>query len=313
MTRSKVVGVLGFALFLGGLGAAGGLVRAEDGPAAPGPTVRVDIGEESSLGAFLDALAKALGRPLVYDPQDKSISGRRIKGLTHLEGTTEDVLARARALLTFHDLVIVPVGPADRQIHLVMDARQTTSILKLKPVWVELDEQSVERLSGQDGLFVSGIVTVRHMRDLRDARNALQRVVTPQNIGNVQEVPAARAFVVTDFAPNVAAVWRLIRRMDTPHAALPPDEIRVIALRHRRAGDVVPLLHQVLPVAPAARPGVPTQGPPSPAVPPEERPRIAADEGTNSVLLSGSTPWLDQLADVIQRLDVPPVVLPPPR
>ena len=87
------------------------------------------------------------------------------------------------------------------------------------PHGAALDSQG--NLVTQDGLFVTTMIRVKNMDNLRDARTALQRMITQNNIGSVQELPAARAFLVTDFAPNVVAIYRTIRRMDVLPEARP--------------------------------------------------------------------------------------------
>ena len=80
---------------------------------------------------------------------------------------------------------------------------------------------------------------MEHMQDLRNARNALTRIVTGQNIGNVTEVPSAKTFVVTDFAPNVVAIYRLLKQMDVPSASASTTtgETEAIKLQHGTATD----------------------------------------------------------------------------
>ena len=79
------------------------------------------------------------------------------------------------------------------------------------------------------------------MTDLRNARNALTRIVTGQNIGNVTEVPDARAFVITDFAPNAVSIYKLLKEMDVkPEGREVTSEY--VQLVHATADEIEPIL-----------------------------------------------------------------------
>ena len=67
---------------------------------------------------------------------------------------------------------MIPVGPAGYQVQLVMDARQTSSILKLKPDYVKLTDENLSTYENQDGKFITTTIRVQNMTDLRNARNA---------------------------------------------------------------------------------------------------------------------------------------------
>ena len=143
------------------------------------------------------------------------------------------------------------------------------------------------------------------MNDLRNARNALTRIVTGQNIGNVTEVPSANAFVVTDFAPNVCAIYRLLREMDVPSASssTTSGEMGTVTLEHASAVELAHILmrHYGVQAAPAqarARGAAQVvQGPNSP--------RITADPRTNMLLLTGTADQLEAVKKAISLLDVP--------
>ena len=177
------------------------------------------VTESIPVEQFLKTISAVTKVPLVWNPSDKTIKGKQIMGGIDLRGDKTKFFDLVRALLTFYDLVLVPVGPADQQVQLVMEARPAGQILRLKPQYVRLTEENLAAFEHQDGLFITTTIKVENMPDLRNARNALSRLVTQQNIGNVTEVPAAGAFVVTDFAPNVVSIYRLIKEMDVGGSA----------------------------------------------------------------------------------------------
>lgn len=270
--------------------------------------VSLEIGDEDvEVEFFLRAIQKATGRHMIWNPQDKNIRGKKIIGGVSMRATRDELFDTARALLAAKDLVMVPLGSQRDPIYNVMDARQTSAILRLKPESIILTEANLADYEGKDGLFVTTTIEVEHMGDLRNARNALTRMVTGSNIGNVTEVPAARAIVVTDFAPNVVAVYRTIKRMDRPEAAAPVSSLKTvaIALEHADAHEAASTLAQLFAgqhTAPQA--GRVTRTPP-PTMPTPPAPRIVADGRTNRLLVSGTADAITRVREAVALVDIP--------
>ena len=283
-------------------GAADGISYAEDEE-----LMRINIGEEDILiEDFLRTVARAAKVPLVWNPGDKNIRGKKIIGSVDLKAPKKDLFSLVRALLTFYDLVMIPVGPPGYQVQLVMDARQTSAILKLKPEYVDLTEENMEMYLHADGKFITTTIRVENMRDLRNARNALTRIVTGQNIGNVTEVPAANAFVVTDFAPNVVAIYKLLREMDVKPEGREVVS-RYIVLEHAVAEEIEPVLTDLFTGREritTGQPRRPTPGSSSAGQSDDPEPRIIADPRTNKLILYGINRDLDEIEAVIENLDV---------
>ena len=311
----RVAGALKTAV---GLGALGGLVLAlvltpgsfageQSGLAsAEENLIRIDIGKEDILiEDFLRTVSRAAEVPLVWNPSDKNIRGKKIIGSVALEAPQQELFPLVRALLTFYELVMIPVGPPGYQVQLVMDARATSSILKLKPEYVELNAENIDLYRHADGKFITTTIRVENMNDLRNARNALTRIVTGQNIGNVTEVPAANAFVVTDFAPNVVAIYLLLREMDVKPAGREVLSEYVI-LEHSLAEELEPVLTDLFTGREritTGQPRRPTPGSSASAQNEDPEPRIIADPRTNKLILYGIKRDLDEIKLVIEQLD----------
>jgi len=256
---------------------------------------------------FLRSVAKATGMPLVWNPADKNIRGKRIIGNVDLTMPRDELFSYARSLLTFYELIIIPVGPRGHQVHLVMDARQTSAILRIKPEPVALTDENVADFEDDDGRFLTTTIHVQHLDDLRSARNALTRIISGQNVGTVTEVPTARAFIITDFAPNVAACYRLIREMDVPQAKPSTASGRTVAitLQHATAAELAETLvrHYAAPPQAPRAPQVPGTEPPT-------APRITPDARTNKILVTGDDAEIEAVKAAIALLDTP---LPAPK
>jgi type II secretory pathway component GspD/PulD (secretin) len=260
---------------------------------------------------FLRLVQRRLDVPLVWDPKSRGLQHKEMTPDLTFKGTKQEILASIRGLLTAFELVLVPIGEAPNRKFFVADARQTQSLLRLKPEYIELNAENVGHYAGQDGLFVTTTIEVENMENLRDARNALNRLVTGQ-IGSVTEVPDAQAFVVTDFAPSVASIYRLLKQMDVPVAARGPDTtnrevvFEAVAIKHAEAEEVARLLrkHFDLDAPRKARPPMaPNQGPQT--VPPEPPLRIDADMRLNQVLVTGMRKDVARVGAVVAALDKP--------
>jgi type II secretory pathway component GspD/PulD (secretin) len=332
-TCSRFASPAALGLLLGGAFAALPSARAEEPPtpAAPKPaepsapkprpvpagSAEVVLGDEISVVDVLKNLAKATGSSITWSDQDKSITYKKIRsdGAVFRVDASQ-VFDAVRALLANDEVVLVAYGPAASRMYRAMDARmlQSQFVVKAQPEVIEVDDAMIPTLLGQGGRYVTTTIGVTNLTELREARTALQRLITQNNIGSVQEVPAARAFVVTDFAPNVAVIYRTIRQMDVPPAAVPTAESKRVSpvymvLKHAKASKVAFALHELFD-EPAPAPGpratpTPTPGA-APAAPPSPAPRISSDDDGNQVIVIATAEDAATIADVVRHMDVEP-------
>lgn len=291
--------VLGLIALLPLLGGAAERAHAED-------RVTINVAEGVEIEQLLKMVSQQGGVPLMWDPADKQIRGKKVIGGINLSIPKSKLIDEVRAMLTFYELVMVPIGPEGYELILVMDARRTTAILKLKAKNIVLTNENLTTYAGADGLYVTTLIRVEHMKDLRNARNALTRIVTGQNIGNVVEVPDIPGFVITDFAPNVVAIYRLIKQMDQPRTATPPTsrrkpapkrptiEFRAIMLKHANALEAAGTLSSLFP---APRPASASRA----AV--VSGPSIRGDARTNQLLITGTTTQIEKVMEAVAAID----------
>jgi general secretion pathway protein D len=278
---------------------------AGDAPGAPKPgDVDLFIGEEIEIKDLLKAVTSTTKIPILWSDTDKAVS-RKIQGSTRLRAPGgEKLFDMVRGLLTFQEVVLVPIGPDGYRVYVAMDARtlQNQFILKNKPVYMEIDDKVAAEIEGQDGLFVATTLKVKNIDNLRDARTALSRVVTGQQVGNVQEVPAARAFVVTDFAPNVVAIYRLLKQMDVQPEGKTLRQA-YIQLNYALAEDLEPILTDLF----TGKQRVTQQQPGQPGggdvVDPEAR--IVAEPRTNQIIVYAIEEDIVEIRALVAELDKP--------
>ena len=294
---------------------------ADDGvPAAPpaaertAPPWNIPITEETTAGEILHRVVAITGLPIVYDPQNKAVRGERIACEITLHGGAEDIIAQLRQLFFPNNLTIVHHGEGRASTYHVVDTRGG-QVLQLRPEFASVTAENVARIEQQVGRFITTWIPVQHITDLRAARGALQRIVSQGNVGNVTEVPAASGFVVTDFAPNVAAIFRLLQGMEDQALAgrVQAGTTIMIEVKHARADLLAAQLTQHFakdtPAAEEARARAPAPDVVTP------RPlRITGDPRTNRLLVSGSKEDIEAVAAAVNLLDaaVPAQAAPAP-
>jgi type II secretory pathway component GspD/PulD (secretin) len=280
---------------------AGGSARADDPPAGADDLV-LDFSKEMRVSDLLNQASRHMGRSILWQVDDKAITGKKIGGADSavLRIPKRRLLSALRALLVAQEVVLIPIPAGDAPAYFAMDARSLASqyILKMKPELVEINDQTAVELSREEGLFVTATISAANLDSLRDASTALRRLVTSNNIGSVQELPDAKVFVVTDFAPNVVQIWRTIRAMDAGAARRRP-QVETIRLGQARAEKLVPVLEQLTGSRAAPAPGAP----PAPDV--GTRLRVAADVATNTLVVVGTAEDIALVKDVVEKLDQP--------
>jgi type II secretory pathway component GspD/PulD (secretin) len=268
--------------------------EAEEPPARSG--AELVLKEEVPIEDFLRALGQHL--KLSWNPQEKAIQ-RKLLSNVNVSVAPGRMLEAVRRVLAPYDLVLVPMGARGEQGWWVADLRQPSMGLGMKPEAIALDDASLATYEGQDGRFVTTAIRVRGVGLLRDARLAIQRLVTQNNIGSIGEVPGADTLIVTDFAPAVCAIYRVVRQMEASANAPADVPARLMTLRHANAIELARVL--AVHAAPPQQ-NVPGQ-PPMPPLP--ERVRVTADGRTNQLVVSGGASEVEAMLVLVKGLDVP--------
>ena len=266
--------------------------------------------EQVPIEDFLRNVAKLTDTPLVWNPEDTDIKRKNIKGNVTIRASKKDILSVVRALLTFYDLVMTPVGPPEYQVQVVMGTKRSNNILRLRPTFIKLKEQDLSTLKDNEGYYVTTTIQLEHIGDLGNLRTALQKVMT--QFGSVSDVPDARAVIVTDFAPNVVAVYRLLQAMD-----IKPDSSQVtnefIQLQYALADEVEPLLKELFEGEDRVgattnvprRPGRNNRSTTAGRVEDDPEPRIISDTRTNQIIVYATKADIAEIKMIVKKIDVP--------
>src|SRR5262245_55128951 len=162
----------GIAALALGLSLALGLARparAEDAPKEP--DLELLIGDEIAVPDLLKATMLQTKKAIVWSDQDKAVTSKKIQGAQRLKAPGDKLFEMIRGLLTFQEIVLVPIGPKGYEVWVAIDARllQNQFILKNKPVYVDLTgppeivEAKIREIENQDGLFVATTLKVKNI------------------------------------------------------------------------------------------------------------------------------------------------------
>ena len=287
-----------------GFGVLAPVAHARDDDVSTRTTMVIQIPEDATVGSFLKLLKGTVEIPLTWNPKDKQMS-RLLGGPATLRGTKHEILDGARALLAARDLIVLPIGRAPNAFFNVTDARATSIVMRLSGENVTVTDDNVDQLAKQTGVYVNTSIRVKHLKDLRSFSQSLKRLVTPSMIGSIYEVPEHGTFVISDFAPNVASIYRLIRAADVP-SANPEVVSKTIKLRFASAHEAAAVLSSHFSDARASSDA--SKPAPKARVSYSRRStaplRITADRRTNQLLISGAPDDVATVESFIDTIDI---------
>lgn len=285
--------------------------RADEG-ATPGQGVEriytIESNDAMPMSRFLQLLGSTLRIRLVWDETNKSVRDGNISANAFpIQGTFAQVLDEARALLLTRDLLMWRLAERDTHLWTVADIQGSRLGIRAVAEQVVVDADNVGTLAGQHGRYVATTIELAPGVDIRAMRNALQRHLTGQNLGSITEIPDANRFVVLDFAPVVAEIWRLVRMFNvaTERATAARGETRAVRLEHAPASEAAAVLNSHFAQRPPL-PGQPGRQPdPGLGSSSNEMPRITADPRTNQLLVTGTAGAIDEVLRIVRLLDIP--------
>ncbi len=274
---------------------------------SPSEAFLVEAPAGETIETLLSRVADTTGIGLLYARGDRTL-GQTLGTAVRIRGSKQEVVVTLRQILFTFGVTLTRLGSMDASIWHVDRLSNPSVPMRRIEALPYLDDARANELAGLDGLLVSAWIPLPHIADLKDARNAVHRLMTANNLGVVTEVPDAYGLLVTDFAPNVAAVYRVLRAMDGSAASLGAASHRMEAFRleHARPSTVVP--HLNMHFAPAASDASPPR--PQPVGVGTTAPRIAptfsADDRSHQILATGSESDLAVVRRMIALIDVPP-------
>jgi type II secretion system protein D len=249
---------------------------------------------------LFSSIHRVTGRSILYDEgTNPKIKTAKVQFVgTHIV-RERDLFSWLQAVLSFNNLVLVPVGPTSpdgKQQWFCLD--QNNAAVKTKPVYI--DEKDIYEFEDRDGLYVVTSLQLRYISDTARVRQALTALTsTAAGGGRIQDVPGSRSIIVGDFAPVVAAMKRLVEYIDKENVNIEP-QMEVVYLKHAVASELGPLVQDLIESSDAAQrqPRQPGQVEEDPA------PKIIPDDRLDALILYATEKYMSKIKVLIEKLDV---------
>lgn len=221
---------------------------------------------DADILQVIQAVSKFTGQNFIIDPRVKG----KVTIISERALNPEQVYQVFLSVLKVHGFAAIP-GPDVVKIVPDVNAKQDAI-------------DTLERARGDQGdQLITQIIEVKHV----DANQLVPilRPLVPQR-GHLASVPSSNVIIIADTAANIARLTEIIHRIDTVSG----DEIEVIPLQHASATEVARVITQLNSADPKAV---------------GNKPKVVADDRTNSILLSGDKTTRLRLKALIANLDTP--------
>lgn len=221
---------------------------------------------DADIATIIEAVSKYTGQNFIIDPRVKG----KVTIISQRPMNADQVYQVFLSVLKVHGFAAIP-GP---------------DVVKIVPD-VNAKQDAIDTMGATTGNegdeLVTQIIEVKHV----DANQLVPilRPLVPQR-GHLASVPSSNVIIIADSANNIARLSQIIQRIDTVSG----DEIEIVTLQHASATDVTRILSQLDSKDPKAA---------------AERPKLVADDRTNSLLISGDKTSRLRLKALIAHLDTP--------
>ena len=266
------------------LGSAQGLALAADAP--PAGIHAADQGQvtlnfrDMDINALIEAVSKVTGKNFIVDPRVKA----RVTVISAQPMSPQKLYDVFLSILQVNGFAAVTVG----------------NIIKIVPeINARSDAQPVNPTSATGGSdqMVTEVVRLRYV-PAAPLLTVLRQIMPQQAALSVY--PDANSLVITDRAGNIARLKKILAQVDQPAVG----DVEVIRLKRASADSVVATLKSLFGASGSAAP-VAGGGTGGSAANFSSIPAFAADDRTNSVLLSGDAVARAKMRAIILNLDTP--------
>ncbi|MEM7206319.1 MAG: type II secretion system secretin GspD [Pseudomonadota bacterium] len=224
--------------------------------------------KNSDIHSLIGTVSKQTGRNFVVDPRVKA----KVTVISSQPMGADELYEVFLSVLQVHGFSAVPTG----------------DVIKIVPD-VSAKQGPVPNLGsgGERDQLVTHVIRIDNVPAAQLV--PILRPLVPQQ-GHLAAYASTNSLVITDRAANIQRLIGIIKRIDRPDN----EEIEFVRLLHASATEVVRILNSLQKTAGAAQAG----GAPGAT-------RLAADERTNSVLISGDRASRLRMRGLIASLDTP--------
>ena len=225
--------------------------------------------KDADIQSFIETVAEITGKNFVVDPRVKA----KVTVVSARPMNRTEIYQVFLSVLQVHGFATVEVGEVIKILPDV-NAKQGAGNVITNKSGIKGDE------------LVTRVIEIKHVAAAQMV--PILRPLVPQQ-GHLAAYPGSNVLVVSDRAANISRLEKIIGKIDRPDA----QEIEVIPLQHASANEVVQIINSLRSAsgqAAAQTPGAPV---------------LAADERTNSILLSGDSTSRVRIRGLIAHLDTP--------
>ncbi|MCW9055520.1 MAG: type II secretion system protein GspD, partial [Gammaproteobacteria bacterium] len=225
--------------------------------------------KEADIRALISTVSRFTGKNFIVDPRVKA----KVTVVSAKTMSEKEVYEVFLSVLQVHGYAAVPVG----------------NIIKIVP---EVNaKQGPLPLVGEKGSRGDELVTRVITLDFVPAAQLVPilRPLVPQQ-GHLAAYNPTNTLIITDHGANIKRLTDIIRSIDKPES----DELEIIPLKHASANELVRILNSL-----HGKAGGATQTPQTKQI------TLAADERTNSILMSGERAERLKIRATIAHLDTP--------
>ncbi len=224
--------------------------------------------KDADIQSFIETVAEITGKNFVVDPRVKA----KVTVVSARPMDRGEIYQVFLSVLQVHGFATVEVGEVIKILPDVNAKQGAGSVIT-----------GASKSKGDE--LVTRVIEVKHVAAAQMV--PILRPLVPQQ-GHLAAYPGSNVLVVSDRGANIARLEKIIQRIDRPDA----QEIEVIPLQHASASEVVQILNSLRTASAqtAQAPGAPV---------------LAADQRTNSILLSGDSTSRIRIRGLIAHLDTP--------
>lgn len=230
------------------------------------PRITLNL-KEADISALINTVADVTGRNFVVDPRVRA----RVTVISKRAMEPEELYRVFLSILQVHGFSAVPSGEVTKIVPDVNAKQLGQEGVGMQPDAVD---ELVTRVIQVDNVPVAQLVPIL-------------RPLVPQQ-GHFAAYPPTNVLIISDRVANVDRMERIIRRIDRES----PEELEVVRLENAQAAEMVRILSSLQQGQQAQQRGTPPV-------------QLAADERTNSVLMSGDAATRLRFRTLIAHLDTP--------
>jgi general secretion pathway protein D len=238
-------------------------------PLGPGAWAQVTLNlKDADISTLIDTVSTAIGMNFVVDPRVKG----KVTVISARPMEDDELYQVFLSVLQVHGFTAVPVGSITKIIP-DLNAKQEPTPVVSAPA------------PGTGEELVTQVIRTQHVPVAQLV--PILRPLVPQ-AGQLAAYPPTNALVISDRAANIRRLVEVIQRIDRPDGG----EVEVIRLNHASATEVIKVVNSLM--------GTGQRGQDL-----GERVQLAADERTNSVLMSGDSEARLRVRALVAQLDTP--------